>query len=319
MNVLVTGSRGYIGRAVVHALVEAGHQVVGFDIAPAAAGHPSRADAELVGDVRDDAALERSLRRHGVDAVVHLAGKIVVSESVAEPLAYWDHNVRGGIGVLKAMAAAGVRHIVFSSSAAVYGKVAAEPIPEQHPREPMNPYGRTKLAMEWMLEDLDRGGVLKYVALRYFNAAGAVPGVTAERHRPETHLIPNALAAASSGLPLKIFGSDYDTEDGTAMRDYVHVGDLAQAHRLALDHLAQGGASLALNVATGLGYTVAEVVASLERALGQPVPTVAADRRSGDPPLLIGRGTAIREQLGWVPAHPDLDDITASVVAEERP
>ncbi len=321
MNVLVTGGRGYIGRAVAHGLAEAGHTVVSFDMAPLVGEKPRAASSirQVVGDVRDEPALTRTLQDHAVDAVVHLAGKIVVSESVAEPLPYWDHNVGGGIALLKAMLAANVRQMVFSSSAAVYGAVAAEPIPEHHRRDPLSPYGRTKLTMEWMLEDLDRVGAVHYVALRYFNAAGAVPGVTVERHQPETHLIPNALAAAASGPPLKIFGSDYDTGDGTAMRDYVHVGDLADAHRLALDHLAQGGASMALNVATGLGYTVAEVVASLERALGQPVPTVAADRRPGDPPLLIGRGTAIREQLGWVPAHPDLDDITASAVAANRP
>ena len=322
MNVLVTGARGYIGRAVAHRLADAGHAVVGFDLAPLVEEgplHTASSIRQLVGDVRDEEGLTQTLQDHAVDAVVHLAGKIVVSESVTEPLAYWDHNVGGGIALLKAMVAADVRQMVFSSSAAVYGEVAPEPIAEQHRREPMNPYGRTKLTMEWMLEDLDRAGAVHYVALRYFNAAGAVPGVTVERHHPETHLIPNALTAAASGRPLKIFGSDYDTGDGTAMRDYVHVGDLADAHRVALDHLAQGGASLALNVATGLGYTVAEVVASLERALGRPVPTVAADRRPGDPPLLIGRGTAIREHLGWVPAHPDLDDITKSAVAAHRP
>ncbi len=320
MNVLVTGGRGYIGRAVVHTLAAAGHTVVAYDLAPLGAPRLSAAAGvqQLVGDIRDERALTEVLRDHPVDAVVHLAGKIVVSESVAAPLGYWDHNVLGGIVLLKAMAAAGVRQMIFSSSAAVYGKVEPEPIPEQHGREPLSPYGRTKLAMEWILEDLDRAGVLRYVALRYFNAAGGVPGVTAEAHDPETHLIPSALAAAAGGPPLKIFGSDYDTADGTAMRDYVHVGDLAEAHRLALDHLAQGGRSVALNVATGLGYTVAEVVASLERALGRAVPTVPADRRPGDPPLQIGRGTAIREQLGWVPAHADLDDITASAVAAHR-
>lgn len=312
MNVLVTGSAGYIGSAVAHVLAGAGHTVTGYDLV---AGQSASEAQRVVADVRDEDRLAQALTAHHIDAVVHLAGKIVVSESVAEPLAYWDHNVRGGLALLAAMSRAGVRLIVFSSSAAVYGELSGVPVPEDHPRQPINPYGRTKLVMEWMLEDLDRAGQIRFVALRYFNAAGAVPGVAVERHQPETHLIPNALAAARAGEPFKIFGGDYDTADGTAVRDYVHVADLADAHRLALAHLAAGGQSAALNVATGLGYSVAEVVASLERALSRPVATEAVGRRAGDPPRLIGQGTAIREVLGWAPAHPDLDDITASAAA----
>ena len=312
MNVLVTGSAGYIGSAVAHVLSKAGHTVTGYDLV---AGRSASEARRVVGDVRDHALLADALKAHGVEAVVHLAGKIVVSESVADPLAYWDHNVRGGLALLSAMRQADVGLMVFSSSAAVYGELSEVPVPEHHPRQPINPYGRTKLAMEWVLEDLDRAGQLRYVALRYFNAAGALPGVAVERHQPETHLIPNALAAVRAGVPFQVFGDDYDTADGTAIRDYVHVADLAAAHQRALAHLAAGGASAALNVATGLGYSVAEVVASLERALGHPVPTQPTGRRAGDPPRLIGQGTAIRELLGWEPGHPDLDDVTASAAA----
>jgi len=315
VSVLVTGAAGYIGRAVANALASAGRIVVGFDLVEARGEGSPLPWTHIVGDVRDRDRLTRVMRAQRVEAVVHLAGKIVVSESVAHPLAYWDHNVGGGVALLSAMQAADVPILVFSSSAAVYGNPTVVPTAEHHPLAPLSPYGRTKLAMEWMLQDLSGAGALKWVALRYFNAAGAISGVTVEHHDPETHLIPNILTAAALGVPVAVYGDDYDTPDGTAVRDYVHVADLAKAHVLALEYLERGSPSIALNVATGQGYSVRQVVSAVERALMRPVPVRIAPRRPGDPAVLVGDGTAIREHLGFVPALGDIQTIVDSAVA----
>ncbi|MCL8208179.1 MAG: UDP-glucose 4-epimerase GalE [Actinomycetia bacterium] len=318
MRVLVTGGAGYVGLAVSAALLEAGHAVVRYDDLSQTGDPGPDLGVFVRGDVRDVEALHDVLRRHRVEAVVHCAGKIAVGESVVRPGWYWAHNVGGTLALLGAMRRAGVVPLVFSSSAAVYGEPETIPIPEDHPARPLSPYGRTKLAAEWALADAAHAGELAYVALRYFNAAGAVPGVPGERHRPEGHLIPNAIRAALGGPPLRVFGTDYPTPDGTAVRDYVHVADLAAAHVLALEHLARGGASGPFNLANRTGYSVREVVRAVERASGRPVPWEAAPRRPGDPALLVGESARARAVLGWRPRYEALDAIVETAVAWHR-
>jgi UDP-glucose-4-epimerase GalE len=267
-------------------------------------------------DVRDYDAVTDALRRHRIIAVIHCAGLISVAESVEQPLRYWDHNVGGSLVLLKAMDRADVRWIVFSSSAAVYGEPEDIPLTEDHPRRPTNPYGRTKAAVEEILEDAQRAGTVEFVALRYFNAAGAIFGVPGERHDPETHLIPNVVAAARGGPMVAIYGSDYPTPDGTAVRDYVHIEDLAEAHVLALRHLERGGPSGAFNLSNSRGYSVREVVSKVQEMTGQEVPQFIGPRRPGDAAVLIGSSTRARTVLGWRPRFETLDDILKSVVAQ---
>jgi UDP-glucose-4-epimerase GalE len=318
MRVLVTGGAGYVGLAVSAALLEAGHGVVRYDDL-SQTGDPGPDLGYFVrGDVRDGATLADVLRRYRVEAVVHCAGKIAVGESVERPGWYWAHNVGGTLALVEAMRRAGVFRLVFSSSAAVYGEPEVVPIPEDHPTRPVSPYGRTKLAVEWVLDDAARAGELAYVALRYFNAAGAVPGIPGERHRPEGHLIPNAIRAALGGPPLQVFGTDYPTPDGTAVRDYVHVADLATAHVLALGHLEAGGASGVFNLANRSGYSVLDVVRAVERATGRPVVWRAAPRRPGDPARLVGESARARTVLGWRPRWEALDAIVETAVAWHR-
>lgn len=318
MRVLVTGGAGYVGLAVSAALLEAGHTVVRYDDLSQTGDPGPDLGVFVRGDVRDREGLLEVVRRYRVEAVVHCAGKIAVGESVERPGWYWAHNVGGTLALVDAMRRAGVPHLVFSSSAAVYGEPEVVPIPEDHPTRPLSPYGRTKLAVEWALDDGARAGELAYVALRYFNAAGAVPGVPGERHRPEGHLIPNAVRAALGGSPLRVFGTDYPTPDGTAVRDYVHVADLAAAHVLALAHLARGGDSGPFNLANRTGYSVLEVVRAVERATGRRVPWQAAPRRAGDPARLVGESARARTVLGWRPRFEALDAIVASAVAWHR-
>jgi UDP-glucose 4-epimerase len=310
VKVLVTGGAGYIGSHAVRELREAGHTVRVLD--DLSAGHRAAvpADVPLVtGDLGDAAALRAGLE--GVDAVLHFAGLLSVGESVREPRRYYRTNLAKGLALLDAMEAQGVRRMIFSSTCAVYGLPVRLPIDESHPQSPVNPYGSTKRAFEGALADLGRAGALRAVALRYFNASGCHPdGSLGEDHRPEEHLIPRALDASLGRAPsLTVYGDDYDTRDGTCIRDYVHVQDLARAHVLALEALDSGEPFQAFNLGTEQGYSVREVVQAVERVTGRTVPVSIGGRRPGDPPCLIASSARSREALGFRPEHRELADI----------
>jgi UDP-arabinose 4-epimerase len=310
MNILVTGGAGYIGSHCCKALAARGHRPIVFD--SLVKGHRENVRwGDLVpGDVTDAAALDACLDRYDVEAVIHFAALIEVGESVADPLAYYANNVGGTLQVLRAVRRKGIRHFVFSSSAAVYGTPERVPIDEDHPLRPLSPYGWTKRMMETMLEDFGRAYGLRWAALRYFNAAGAdASGEIGEAHRPESHLIPRVLDAAIEGRPVAVFGADYPTPDGTCIRDYVHVSDLAAAHLAALEHLSGGGPSLTVNLGQGRGYTVLEVIRAAEAVTGRPVALRVSERRPGDPPVLVASHRKAQEQLGWVPRESALDHI----------
>lgn len=299
MVVLVIGGAGYIGSHAARALKRAGHEVIILD--NLSTGYESLAAGfELVkGDVLDAALLARVLPR--ADAIMHFAAYAYVGESVTNPRKYFRNNVEGGLSLLNAALDAGVKKIIFSSTCAVYGEVAKVPIEENIPRQPVNPYGVTKLFFEQALEAYDRAYGFRYASLRYFNAAGAdESGEIGELHEPETHLIPLAMSAAAGlGPALQIFGSDYPTPDGTCVRDYIHVNDLASVHVKALEHLAAGKDSFAVNVGTGKGASVQEVISSVEKISGKSVPHKFAPPRPGDPPALVANPTKAQSLLQW--------------------
>ena len=308
----MAGGAGYIGSHAVKALRLAGHDVVIYD--DLSAGHrraATLAGASLeVGDVRDTARLAGVMRAHGVEAVMHFAARLSVSESVADPGGYYDSNVTGALSVLRAMVETGVHRFIFSSTAATFGQPIETPITEDHPQHPINAYGETKLAIERALPHFERAHGIRWVALRYFNAAGADPdGALGEDHHPEIHVIPRAIDAALGRDTFAIYGDDYDTPDGTCLRDYVHVTDLAAAHLLALQALGAGGASAAYNLGNGRPVSVREVVTSVERATGRTIPVGVAPRRPGDPAVLFASSERIRRTLGWGPAYEALDVI----------
>lgn len=310
--ILVTGGAGYIGSHSAKALGRAGYRVVVFD--NLSAGHREAAlGAQLVeGDVRDVGAVRRAIRESGADAVMHFAAWLDVAASVRDPVGYYRNNLVGALAILEAMAAEACRQFVFSSSCAVYGEPVELPLPETHPTAPVNAYGQTKLAVEQALPHFERAYGIRSVSLRYFNAAGADPdGELGEDHSPEFHVIPRALAAAQGGAPFEIFGEDYPTRDGTCLRDYVHVTDLADAHVRAVGHLQDGAASTTYNVGTERPSSVRDVLAAVERVVGRRVPTKTALRRPGDPAALFASSARIRENLGWVPARPGLETIVA--------
>jgi len=310
--VLVTGGAGYIGSHTAKALRLAGARVVIFD--NLSAGHREAAlGATLIeGDIRDVDAVRRAIRESRAAAVVHFAARLVVFESMSDPAGYYDNNVRGTLATLEAMAAERCLHFVFSSTCAVYGEPIDVPLVETHPTVPINPYGQTKLAVEQALPHYERAYGIRSIRLRYFNAAGADPdGELGEDHDPEIHAIPRAFQAAAGGPPFDIFGEDYPTPDGTCLRDYVHVNDLADAHIRALQRLEHGGASATYNVGTEQPSSVREVLAAVERAVGRPVPSRSAARRPGDPAVLYASAARIRADLGWVPQRASLDMIVS--------
>ncbi|HEV2336675.1 MAG TPA: UDP-glucose 4-epimerase GalE [Stellaceae bacterium] len=321
-SILVTGGAGYVGSHACKALAGAGYRPVVYD--NLSRGHPAavRWGPLVEGDLHDRERLAAAMRAHRVAAVMHFAAFAYVGESVSDPELYYANNLGGSLSLLGAMRNANVDTIVFSSTCTVYGVPAAVPIRETAAKAPLNPYGDTKLAIERALHWYAGAYGMRYAALRYFNAAGADPdGEIGEDHEPETHLIPLVLRAAlGHGNPLEIYGTDYPTRDGTAIRDYIHVSDLAEAHVGALGHLAAGGASAALNLGTGKGCSVREVIAAVERIGGRAVPRREAARRPGDPPELVADAALARSILGWQPRHSDLDTIIATALAwETRP
>lgn len=311
MAVLVTGGAGYIGSHAARALRREGHEVLIYD--NLSTGYEFLAHGfELIrGDIRDPAKLIPALRR--VDAVMHFAAHCYVGESVRNPRKYFSNNVEGALALLNACVDAGVQRFVFSSSCAVYGIAAAVPIAEDNPRLPVNPYGVTKMIFERALEAYSEAYGLRYASLRYFNAAGAdESGEIGECHDPETHLIPLALMAAEgSGTELQIFGDDYPTPDGTCVRDYIHVNDLAAAHVKAQQHLANGGDSFAANLGTGQGHSVMEIIRMVEEVTGKTVPRSTVPRRPGDPPALVANPAYAQHVLRWKPTR-SLREITAT-------
>jgi UDP-glucose 4-epimerase len=313
MTILVTGGAGYIGSVTAELLRARGDKVVVLD--NLSRGHREAVDPEAIfyqGNVGDRALVERIIREHDVEACVHFAAFAYVGESVAEPARYFENNVEQGVAFLEALRVSGVRRVVFSSTCATYGEPRSIPISEDHPQQPANPYGWSKLLMERALRSYDSAYGMRSVSLRYFNAAGATERL-GEDHEPETHLIPNVIAAARGILPfVSVYGSDYPTPDGTAIRDYIHVSDLGTAHLKALDYLREGGKTDFINLGNGQGYSVLDVIDTARRVTGRPIEAKMESRREGDPARLVAKAEKAREVLGWAPARPDLSDIIRS-------
>ena len=319
-RVLVPGGAGYIGSHTCKALAAAGYVPVTLDSLVYGHRDAVRWGPLVEADLADRAGLERVIREHRIAAVVHFAAYAYVSESMTDPGRYFHNNVTCSLNLLDAMKATGVRRLVFSSSCATYGIPDAVPIAEDTPQRPVNPYGESKLMVERALHWHGVAHGLKSISLRYFNASGAdAAGELGERHDPETHLIPLAIdAALGRAPPLKVMGTDYDTPDGTAVRDYIHVTDLADAHVRSLAYLERGGASAALNLGTGQGHSVREVIAMVERVTGLTVPRTDAPRRAGDPPALVAAAGRAQALLGWQPASSDLETIVRTATAWHR-
>ena len=314
MRVLVTGGAGYIGSHAAKALSQAGHEPVVFDNFSGGYRWAVKWGPCVEGDLANGDSLKSLLKEHKIEAVMHFAASIQVGESVGNPRKYFWNNVVNTLNLLDAMLDVGVKDIVFSSSAAVYGHPEQIPIPEEHPVRPVSPYGESKLMMERALSWYGAAYGLRWVALRYFNAAGAHPdGDLGEEHTPETHLVPLVIRAALGRSPkVDVYGTDYPTPDGTAVRDYIHIVDLADAHLHALEYLRRGGESVALNLGTGQGHSVREVIAAVGRVCNARVPTRDSPRRAGDPPVLVADPARAMSLLGWKPRFPELDAIVES-------
>ncbi len=318
MNILVIGGAGYIGSLSARLLFENGHNVVVYDNLSGGHRQAVKTGIRLIeGDLADTALLREVMTVEKIDAVMQFAAFIEVGESVARPLKYYRNNVALSIGLLETMRATGVRHLIFSSTAAVYGPPEQTPIVESHPIKPANPYGASKAMVEQVMADMSRAGDLNYVVLRYFNAAGAHPeGDMGEAHAHESHLIPLILKSLLPGNgntgSLKVFGNDYDTPDGTCIRDYIHVQDLASAHLAALSHLANGRSSGVYNLGNGQGFSVLETIRTVEKVTGKKVPYTLAARRPGDVAVLTASADKSRTDLGWQPRYPDLETIVAT-------
>jgi len=313
-TILVVGGAGYIGSHMVLDLLRAGYPVVTLD-------NLSRGHRELVpggdfvaGDLGNPADLQRVFNDYPIKAVMHFAAHSLVGESVEQPLAYYRNNVANTLTLLETMQTAGVRHFIFSSTAAVYGEPVRTPITEDHPCAPTNPYGATKLAVERILQDVSHANGMTYSILRYFNAAGAdASGKVGERHQPETHLIPLVLQVATGErAAIKIFGEDYPTPDGTCLRDYIHVSDLTRAHLLALEALLNGGVNSTYNLGNSSGYSVKQIIDTARTITGHAIPAEVAARRAGDPAVLIADSSRIRADLGWQPQYENIEDIIRS-------
>jgi len=309
-RILVTGGAGYIGSHTVRVLLDRGYDVAVADDLSKGYRHNVPAGRLYQLNLSETAALAELMRQTGCEAVVHFAAFIAVGESMREPERYFTNNVGGSLSLLTAMLQAGVKHIVFSSTAAVYGNPRETPILESFPIQPVNPYGESKVMVETLLRWFDAIHHITSVCLRYFNASGADPeGHLGEEHEPETHLIPLLLRAVLTGRPITVFGGDYDTPDGTCIRDYVHVNDLAEAHVLALEYLLSGGPSDQFNVGTGAGHSVLEMVRVVEAVTGRKVPYVIGPRREGDPPVLVAGSGKLRAKLAWTPRYAGLQSI----------
>ncbi len=331
MRVLVTGGAGYVGSVSVERLLEAGHHVVVLD--DLSTGHRTAVETSLVeASYADGPATATLLDRERIEVILHCAARSLVGESLVDPAKYYRENVAGGIALLEAARTAGVRRVVFSSTAAVYGSPETTPIPEDAPLAPINPYGETKRTFEGALRWYGAAYGLRSVALRYFNVAGATER-HGEQHDPETHLIPNVLAAAELGRPVTVFGADYPTPDGTNVRDYIHVRDLADAHLAAIEATADDdprtddaaapgdrrrGRAVALNLGSEAGFSVREVIAAAERVVGRPIDAELGPRRAGDPPILVAANGRAREVLGWTPRLGSLDEMIGSAWAWRR-
>ena len=313
MSVLVTGGAGYIGSVTTQLLREAGEDVVVLD--NLSRGHREAVAPEVPfyeGSVGDAGLVSRIAADHGVTACLHFAALAYVGESMSEPERYFENNVGEGLRLLGALLRSGVRQFIFSSTCAIYGEPEEIPIPVDHVQSPANPYGWTKLILEKALSSYDEAHALRHVALRYFNASGAIPE-RGESHTPETHLIPNVLlAAAGRKTHIEVFGSDYATPDGTAIRDYIHVADLAHAHALALAHLRAGKPSAQVNLGTQTGHSILEVIETARRVTGKSIEVRMSPRRPGDPSRLVADASSARRILGWSPRRPELSDAIAS-------
>ncbi|ACV64971.1 UDP-glucose 4-epimerase [Desulfofarcimen acetoxidans DSM 771] len=314
MNILVCGGAGYIGSHVVRQLQKKGYEVLVLD--NLINGHLSAVDGVpfVKADITDKQALQEVFSRNSIDAVMHFAAFSIVGESMSKPGLYYRNNVLGTLNLLEAMRENKVSKLIFSSTAAVYGEPEEIPICEEHRTKPTNPYGATKLAVEEMLNWFNHAYGLNYVSLRYFNAAGAdESGDIGEDHNPETHLIPLVLKTALGVLPeIKIFGTDYPTPDGTCLRDYIHVNDLADAHIMGLQSLSGGGQSTIFNLGNGNGFSVKEIIETARKVTGKPIQAVETDRRTGDPAVLVASSEKIKQELGWQPRYGDIEQIISS-------
>jgi UDP-glucose-4-epimerase GalE len=309
-KILVTGGAGYIGSHTRYFLEKRGHTTVVLDSLERGDRRAVPTNMLRQVDLRDAPKVKQLLRDEKVDAVIHFAAYMSVGESTQRPEVYFTNNVSGSLSLFEAMLESDVRCLVFSSTAAVYGVPEKVPITEDQPYAPINPYGESKVMVEKILAWLDRFRALRSICLRYFNACGADPeSGLGERHEPETHLIPLLLRAVQTGTPVTLFGNDYPTPDGTCIRDYIHVGDLAEAHIVAVEHLLDRGKSDSFNVGTGGGHSVNAVLASVERVTGKKVPYTVGPRRDGDPPALVADSTKLQTTLGWQPSRTDLDGI----------
>lgn len=319
-RVLVVGGAGYIGSHACKILKNSGFTPIVFDSLVCGYEDNVRWGPFVRGDLADREALDRVIREYSPSAVMHFAAFALVGESMTDPGKYYRNNVVGSLNLLEAMRDGGVRDLVFSSTCATYGVPNTVPIPETHDQQPINPYGSSKLMMERMMSDFSAAHGLRFVALRYFNAAGGDPEAEiGERHEPESHLIPLVLDAARGKRPhVTVFGDDYETPDGTCIRDYIHVNDLADAHIRALDYMRNGGSSHAFNLGNGRGYSVREVIKAAERVTGLNIPVVMGARRAGDPAILVGDAQRAKRDIGWIPKFADLDGIVAHAWAFRR-